>query len=376
MTPRVTLSNIGLGWGHEAARAAHESGLLTRYIVGVHDPARHGVPAGLIRLIKLPNYAGFAIQQISTAGSIYLSYRIRDRWFDHAASRVIPAETTVFHGFNHMSLTSMRKAHGLGAKTIVDRASAHAVTQDRLLREEFARFDAPYPASASALVTRHVQEYDKADLIVVASVFIERTMLEQGTPADKLRVLPLGFDPGKFQPGPPPDGRFRVIFVGLIGVRKGVHYLLEAFKRLALPDAELVLVGGLSSDARLFLDAYRGVYTHIPFVDQAQLADLYHSASAFVLPSVEEGFGMVVVEAAASGLPVIISENVGAVIRDGVDGYVVPVRDVEALAARIETLYRDRDLARRMGQSAHEYVQQYTWDRYHRGLIEIYEELG
>lgn len=376
MTPRVTVSNIGLGWGHEAARAAHDAGILTRYIVGVDDPARHDVPTELTHLLKLPNYAGFAIQQIPTAGSIYLSYQIRDRWFDAAASRVIPADTTVFHGFNHMSLSSMRKVRGTGVKTIVDRASAHAVAQDRLLREEFLRFGVPYPASASALVARHVQEYEEADLIVVASEFIERTMLEQDTPADKLRVLPLGFDPGKFQPGPTPDGPFRVIFVGLIGVRKGVHYLLEAFRRLNLPGAELILVGGLSSDARLFLDDYRGLYTHIPFVDQVQLADLYRSASAFVLPSVEEGFGMVVVEAAASGLPVIISENVGAVIRDGVDGYVVPIRDIEALAARIETLYNDRDLARHMGQSAHDYVQQYSWDRYHHGLLRIYDELG
>lgn len=372
--PRVILANLGLGWGWEAARAAVAVGYLQRYIAGVKDPAQTGIPPEIIRYIRLPNYLGWALGQIPTAGSIYFSYLLRDNAFD-LASRTLIEPTDIFHGFNHMSLYSLRKARRLGARTAIDRASAHAAAQERLLREEFTRLGADYPHSAALLVRKHVQEYEEADAIFVASEFIRRSMLEEGVPAQKLKLLPLGFDPGKFKPGPKPDELFRVLFVGMIGVRKGLHLLLEAWKRLQLPNAELLLVGGLSSDARIFIDLYRGLYRQVDFVRQEQLADLYRSASVFVLPSIEEGFGMVVAEAAASGLPVIISENVGATIRDGVDGYITPLRDIDALCDRLLVLYRDPDLRARMGASAHDYIQQYTWERYHRGLIAHYDEM-
>jgi len=83
----------------------------------------------------------------------------------------------------------------------------------------------------------------------------------------------------------------------------------------------------------------------------------------------------VVYEAAACGLPVIVSENVGAAIRDGQDGFIVPICDPEALADRLLRLYRDLALRRSMGQSAHQYVQQFTWDAYHRQVIANYQRV-
>ena len=84
---------------------------------------------------------------------------------------------------------------------------------------------------------------------------------------------------------------------------------------------------------------------------------------------------MVVYEAAACGLPVIVSENVGAAIRDGQDGFIVPIRDPDALADRLLRLYRDPALRRAMGQSAYEYVQQFTWEAYHRQVIANYRQV-
>jgi glycosyltransferase involved in cell wall biosynthesis len=295
--------------------------------------------------------------------------------FDLLARRHV-SECDVFHGWNHQSLYSLRRAKTVGARVLITRSSAHAVVQDRILREEFERFGSVYPASARRLIEKHVQEYLEADVIDVCSEFVLRTMLEEGIPREKLRLLPVGFNPQRFRPGPKPDNVFRVIFVGIIGIQKGVQYLLEAFHRLKLPNAELVLVGGMAPDSRLFLPKYAGTFRHVPFVVQQKLAALYHSASVFVLPSLQEGFGMVVAEAAASGLPVIISENVGAMIRDGQDGFVVPIRDPDALADRLVRLYEDEDLRQRMARSAHQYIQQFTWERYHTGLIAIYHELA
>jgi len=373
--PQVIISTVGPYHAYEAARAASQAGYLKKFIVGFYNPREQGIRSEAFRKLTWPNYLGYAIQQFPSPGSIYFSYAIRDPLFDRLAARHIePCD--VFHGWNHQSLYSMRRAKQLGAKVIITRSSAHAETQVEILREEYQRFGIPFPEHMARLINRHVQEYEEADVIDVCSEFVWRTMVEKGIPPEKLRLLPMGFDPGRFMTGERTETTFRVMFAGLISIQKGVHYLLEAFKRLALPDAELILVGGKAQDSRLFLPKYSGLYRHVPFVPQDKLPALYNSSSVFVLPSLQEGFGMVVAEAAASGLPVIISENVGATIRDGVDGYVVPVRDVDALADRLLTLYRDQSLRQAMGRSAHEYIQGFTWQRYHDGLLQIYRELS
>ncbi len=370
---RVIISAVGPYHAHEAARAAHRAGYLERFIIGVRDPAPTDIPPAACRRVLPPAYIGYAMQQIPHPGSLYFSYGIRDNLFDRWASRYItPCE--VFHGWNHQCLHSLRKAKVLGARVIVTRSSAHPLVQDRILREEYARFGIRHPRSATRLIAKHLQEYEEADFIDVCSEFVKRTMIEQGIPERKLRLLHVGFNPERFKPLPKGDDVFRLVFAGAISVQKGVHYLLEAFKRLNLPGAELLLVGGKTPDSRLFLPDYEGLYRHVPFVPQDRLAGLYSSGSVFVLPSLQEGFGMVVAEAAATGLPVIITENVGAPIRDGQDGYIVPIRDVEALMDRILRLYEDEHLRAEMGRSAREYIQRFTWERYYEGLIQMYQE--
>ena len=108
---------------------------------------------------------------------------------------------------------------------------------------------------------------------------------------------------------------------------------------------------------------------------QSELARYYQQASVFVLPSIQDGFGMVVYEAAACGLPVIVTENVGASIRDGLDGFVVPIRDVDALVRKMNYLYEHPMESAAMGQSALNYVQQFTWENYHRELIGHYKQM-
>ncbi|MCC6904787.1 MAG: glycosyltransferase family 4 protein, partial [Anaerolineae bacterium] len=245
----------------------------------------------------------------------------------------------------------------------------------RLIAEEYARWGLRPPAGMAAITRKQVQEFEEADSITVCSEAVARSLREGGVPDHRIHLTPLGFDPTRFSPGEKPDQTFRVMFVGLICLRKGVQYLLEAFRRLNLPDAELVLVGWKGSDSQTFLPRYEGSYRYIPFVPQAELPNLYRSASVLVLPSIEEGFGMVVYEAAACGVPSIITENVGATIRDGLDGSVVPIRDVDALAARLLALYENEGLRYEMGCSAQAYVRQYTWDAYGDALIAHYRAL-
>jgi glycosyltransferase involved in cell wall biosynthesis len=154
-----------------------------------------------------------------------------------------------------------------------------------------------------------------------------------------------------------------VLFVGEVGLRKGVAYLLAAFEALDAP-ATLRLVGPVD---KRFVRAIGGLPDGVEAVGvktgQALAAE-FRDADVFVLPSVEDGYGVVTTEAMAAGLPAIVSSNCGSAdaVREGVNGYVVPVRDAMALRERLEALLSDADLRRRMGGAAASSVQGWSWE--------------
>ncbi len=173
------------------------------------------------------------------------------------------------------------------------------------------------------------------------------TFLVADVPEQKLFLTSRGVDVEKFTPAPAPPEKFRAIFVGSLIRRKGVHVLLEAWKKLALPDAELVLVGAPSKEiAALLADAPANVIVRGFVRDVA--AEL-RQAAVHIFPSECEGSAKATYEAAACGLPQITTRESGDVVQDGVNGLLVPPNDADALAAAIERLHRDRDLAARMG---------------------------
>jgi glycosyltransferase involved in cell wall biosynthesis len=113
---------------------------------------------------------------------------------------------------------------------------------------------------------------------------------------------------------------------------------------------------------------------HLRGVPQTELYRYYSDSSVYVLPSIEDGFGMVVSEAMACGVPVICSANAGAsdILDDGVNGYVVPAGDVPALKARLSALHGDEDRRRTMGLSAQRRAAECTWDRYGEDVLQAY----
>jgi glycosyltransferase involved in cell wall biosynthesis len=154
--------------------------------------------------------------------------------------------------------------------------------------------------------------------------------------------------------------------------------LLEAWKRLQLIDAELVIAGGI--DAEIDRQFRREVPANVRWlhhVPSAAVHRLYQSSDVFVLPSLSEGSALVIYEAMASGLPVIVTPNSGSVARDGVDGYVVPSRNVSAIAERLEWLHGHPDLRIQMGAAArHLILEKYTWQHYRRRLAAAYAALA
>jgi glycosyltransferase involved in cell wall biosynthesis len=152
--------------------------------------------------------------------------------------------------------------------------------------------------------------------------------------------VPYGAQANIFHPADPPrDGEFRIVFAGQVGVRKGLRTLLDALTTAQRRDWQMDFYGAVPGEARHDIDAYRGA-TALNFrgpVSQEALATAFRAGSVLVLPSLEEGFGLVVPQALNCGLPVIVSDRVGGkdFVRHHENGSIFPAGDAAALAAEL-----------------------------------------
>jgi glycosyltransferase involved in cell wall biosynthesis len=283
----------------------------------------------------------------------------------------------IFVGWSSFSLHTLCEAKARGVVTIIERGSSHIAYQYQILQEEYERFGIEYYLEPRIL-EKELQEYVEADFISIPSLFVKRTFLERGIPKDKLIHIPYGVDLHSFRQVSKEDNVFRVIFAGAMTLQKGVHYLLQAFAELNLPNAELWLLGSLTPEIKPFFERYAGHYRYLGHIPQVELYQYYSQGSVFVIFSIQEGLAMVQTEAMACGLPVICTTNTGGedIIRNGIDGYILPIRDVEGLKEKLIYLYENPNICCEMGQSAKKRVGSgFTWDDYGTRIIEKYQML-
>jgi glycosyltransferase involved in cell wall biosynthesis len=297
--------------------------------------------------------------------------------FDKLASRKIE-QANIFIGWANSSLHSLRKAKQKGAIAILERGSSHILYQQQILREEYEKFGLKFNEIHPKSIEKELKEYQEADYISIPSSFVRRTFIEKGIPENKLIQVPYGVNLSEFRRVSKKDDVFRVVYAGSMGLRKGVHYLLKAFSELKLPKAELLLVGGMDEKMKPFFERHKGNYKWVGFQPQKELYKYYSQGSVFVMPSIEEGMAMVQLQAMACGLPLICTTNTGGedLIENGKQGFVVPIRDVEALKEKILFLYENPEICKEMGRSAKERVEkEFTWDHYGERIINEYKRV-
>jgi len=301
--------------------------------------------------------------------------------FDYEVSHAIkPCD--IFVGWSGFCLYTIKKIrNSFKPKIIVERGSVHIETQREIMQDEQRRLGISLNLPSSKIIHKEKEEYQLADFIVVPSNFAKESFIKKSFKREKIIVIPLGVDVNLFKPIPKEDKKFRIILVG-ISVQKGVHYVLKAISELRLKDIEVFLIGIPNQDIKPLLKVYK--YNKelnlnlIGGIPKNQLYKYYSQGSVFILFSLEDGFGMVVLEAMAVGLPVICSTNVGAkdVVREGIDGFIVPIRDTEALKEKIIFLYEHPQLCKEMGEAARENViRNYTWQHYGERIIETYKKI-
>jgi glycosyltransferase involved in cell wall biosynthesis len=262
----------------------------------------------------------------------------------------------VFVGISGVGLATGRRAQSLGAKYVCDRGSSHIRYQNAILSEEYRRWGLHQVIVDPRIIAREEGEYAEADAITVPSEFAYRSFVEMGISPDKLHKIPYGVRLDRFRPvATPPRDRFEVLFVGQVGLRKGVPYLLQAFAQLKHPRKRLRIVGGLSRELRQLLPKLpQDQVEFVGHLPQDQLIPIMSSSHVMVLPSIEDGFGLVMAQAMACGCPVIASTNTGGpdLLSNGREGFIVPIRSPEAIAANFQQLADDPLLQQRMSKAA------------------------
>jgi glycosyltransferase involved in cell wall biosynthesis len=278
-------------------------------------------------------------------------------------------------------LKLIRRAKREGSKVIIEPVNQHPVRINEILCEEAYVLGMRAHPALYRIQERQLEEAAQSDFLLAPSRIVRDSFIKRGYDENRTRVLHYGVDLNAFHPIPGADElqrTFRVICVAQVSARKGQLYLLEAWKQLRLSDAELLLIGAISSPMDVVLRRYAGMFRHIPFVANNELLEYYGRSSVFVLPTLEDGFAVATAEAMACGLPVITTANNGAadIITHGKDGFIVPVRSPEALAEHLDLLYRDRELTREMAKSAASKASsELGWDKYASRLLQVYHSV-
>jgi len=270
----------------------------------------------------------------------------------------LDATGSVYFGYNTGCLETLDYLAGRGVRTLVDQIDPGRVEQELVLAEcdRWPGWQAAPGRVPESYFQRLEAEWFAADRVVVNSAWSRDALVQQGVAAEKLRVVPLAYEPDTSLPGPDTgramhNGPLRVLWLGSVILRKGIPYLIEAARQTDPKVATFTVAGpiGISDDA---VKRVPGHMRLVGRVTRDRAVSMYREHDVFVLPTISDGFAITQIEAMAHGLPVIVTPRCGRVVTDGVDGRVVPAAEAGALASAIAELASDRACAASMAAAA------------------------
>ncbi|GAT34994.1 glycosyltransferase [Terrimicrobium sacchariphilum] len=284
------------------------------------------------------------------------------------------------HSWSGDCLESLRVANRRNIPSVLEIPTWHrnkGKVKPNVTKSERERAAAGFPHSVfnRMLVSRQqvMEEYDRATLIFVLSEKARETFRIAGIPDEKLFTMHRGVDVDRFTPAERLPDKFRAVFLGAVIKRKGVHILLEAWRKAALPEAELILIGQVQPEMESFLKQYGGDDVKVAGFTR-DVPGLLRQASLHVFPSELEGSAKATYEAAACGLAQIATRESGDVVIDGKNGWIIPPNDVDALVEALHAAHADHDRLLRYGKAGRErVVNHFTWDHFRERLLDAYD---
>lgn len=359
----------------ELQQLGHLSALITSY--PTFAASRYGVERGKVRSCPVGEALCRAGRTVLPGGGSVGIDLLGKRIFERSARRALRSVTAnIFVGWSGSSLSLIRDAKTRGMVTVLERGSSHIIEQSKTLLDEYARFGLAFDDTPAATIEQELAEYAEADYIAVPSGFVAESFIRQGTDSKKLLLIPYGADVTAFRPAPRLHRPFRIIQVGGVTIRKGFRYVADAFIEAAIPNSELWFIGGVSAEARKFFttNEFPGISLH-GHKPQAELPSYYNQCDIACLGSVEEGMAMVLLQAAACGLPIVCTASTGGseIVGHSECGIVVPPRDSKALAEAFKKLYADEAWRLQLGLAARQRTErEFTWRRYAERAVDKY----
>ncbi|MGC9291389.1 MAG: glycosyltransferase family 4 protein [Acidobacteriaceae bacterium] len=347
------------------ARPSHvvlPADLLARkgHVVTIYNAAYRARFAGLSPDVRL-RFAPQLGSSVNFLTGLHMPRPVQraDTWLYDQIVALEMGSFDIFWGWATGALASARKAKGLGASFVLDRACPHVDVQQAMLREQSEMVGVPYTPEPEWFRERQLAEYEEADFILVPSNYTARSFPQHLQ--EKLIQAPLF---GRVSsPKVREMRRTQEFVVGTVGgqpLRKGYLYLLEAWLRLDLPNARLLL----RSDADLeAYPALRDLLHRAKNVERVphlrNMSGFYHRCDVFVSPAVDDGFGMALLEAMAHGVPTIATTHCGAaeLLRPNEDALIIAPGNVDALGAAIGSLYASAERRHHLAQQGRRTVQ-------------------
>jgi glycosyltransferase involved in cell wall biosynthesis len=395
---RITVSYFGVNQAYQLALAAQELGELNTFYCSLYDaPGKWGGTLGNFlghEILVNRRCSGFDDRRAFEIPGPILFDRLKaylsrtsgenswvntSRAFDSKVARRLQSSNgSVFVGVETCARDSFRVATELGMTKVLDCPQVHpsfltrlvSVAANDLAIESPPLFDPP------ELVARKAEEFEVADILLTISEVQRRSFVEAGVPSRRLITIPLWADPELWFPPPvlrqvSRSPQLRVLFVGTMGLRKGIHYLIRALDDCG-EAVQLTLVGANSRELHSFMKQSRSI-RYAGRKSKRQLRQMYWDSDVLVLPSLVDTFGFVAMEAMACGLPVIVTDNCGVPVPD--PSWRVPVMDSDSIAERLTLYVQDRDLCREHGLIAAEFARQFTPERYRQNVQKLFCEL-
>lgn len=405
--PRVGVFHPGTQHSLQAALAFQEGGQLAWHATSVfYDPARW--PYRIERYLPPPfkarvgrefrrrfnpdlnaaNVRHFGLEEWFESLARRMRLRRLAARLNHVgnarfARRVIelagrePAD--VLWGYNGSSREVFRWARGKGIRCVLDQTTIHPRSFNRIMADAHKDFPDYFCAGGSVrdddFIAQQDEEMALADVVVCGSAYCAETMRENGCAPQKIRILPYGFDDRLFPDDPPRRaplaGRaVNFLFVGTVAPGKGIPYLLEAFARVPASDATLTLVGQLAIPAAT-LRRFAGRVRHIGQLPRTEVIEHFRAADCFIFPSLFEGGGIVLYEAAAAGLGIVQTRFCGDGVRGGANGVSLEQVTVENVLGAIRTILDDREMLARWQQASWHMRGERSWSVYRRAIREL-----
>lgn len=231
-------------------------------------------------------------------------------------------------------------------------------------------FDSIFPAVSQELSEEQRNSFDYVDKFIVPSNFVKDSLLWEGISEKKIKIIPFGVDINEFKPKKIISKKLKFAFSGNVNNRKGVNYLLQAWKELDLKDCELNIYGRVYPEIKLnYNDEEKYNIKFHGFVD---LRKELPKNDVYIFPTLLEGSAKSVYEALACGLPVITTYNSGSIIKDGKEGFIIDVQNVKVLKEKIFYFYNNEDKLQDFSKRARKLAKKYTWELYANSINNSY----